>query len=127
VKTLIVYLRDLTADDKVAPQVKALMTTLASLTVTDPETKKSRPIAFGDKVERPKIVEALAAGDALTTRQTPDRILSFYQPKMKELGLIDVLKEAEPEKEKPAKAEKATPSKPGTKATPAAAKGEAVA
>lgn len=111
-KTYIKYLRAPVAEgenkDKLGPQETACMNAVAKACGK-----------VGEKALRTDVIEALTKGGELQTRQDPARILSFYQPKFKDKGLIEIVKEAEPKAEKPATEKK-------TAAAPAgAAKGTA--
>ena len=109
-KTYIKLLRDVKDDDKLGPQEKACMNAVAKSTG-----------GAGKQALRTDVIEALTKGGELVTRQDPARILSFYQPKFKEKGLIDIVKVAD---EKPEPKAKATAKGP---AVPGAAKGTAPA
>lgn len=102
-KTYIKYLRVPTDDDKLGPQEKACMSAVA----------KAAGDKAGERALRTDVIEALTAGGQLVTRQEPARILSFYQPKFVEKGLIEIQKEAEPKAEKPAKAPSEKKTAPG--------------
>lgn len=91
-KSTIKLLRQPNENDKLAPQAKVIVKTLTELK------------ANAGAVERQKVVEALSAESSeLKTRQAPDRILAYYQPKLIELKIIEVTKV---EGEKKAKAPK---------------------
>ena len=112
-KTYIKYLRAPVTDgeqaDKLGPQEKACMSAVAKACGS-----------VGGKALRTDVINALTNGGELTTRQDPARILSFYQPKFKDKGLIEIEKVAD---EKPAAAPKKTAAAPANAA--GAAKGTA--
>lgn len=93
-KTMVKLLRELTPEDKLAPQAKAIVDMLVETWGVDVE------------VERTALIEKLTP-EILHTRQEPARILSFYQPRLKELGLVEVIKHESPKEDKPAKEPKA--------------------
>lgn len=95
-KSTIKLLRQPNENDKLAPQAKVIVKVL-----TEVGANKA-------PVERQKIVEELSKeGSELKTRQAPDRILAYYQPKLLELKIIEVTK-VEGEKKPKAKKEAAT-------------------
>lgn len=95
-KSTIKLLRQPNENDKLAPQAKVIVATLTAL--------KANTAA----VERQKVVEELSKESSeLKTRQAPDRILAYYQPKLLELKIIEVTK-IEGEKKPKAKKEAAT-------------------
>jgi hypothetical protein len=89
-------LREIVQTDKCPPQMKVIVDALQKL---------------GGTASRAALVEAISVPGVLTTKQTPDRILGFYRPRMIEMGLLkqfDTPTEVETEvPDKPAKAEKA--------------------
>lgn len=98
-KTFIKLVREKTAEDKFGPQVQACYDAV----------HKAVEGKVGERAERKTVIETLTASTGLVTRQDPARILSFYQPKLVEAGVIEIVKEAEP---KPEKAPKETAAKP---------------
>ena len=102
-KTFIVLKRAKKEDDKFGPQVQACYNAIS--TAVDGKV--------GERAERKTVIEKLTAGSDLVTRQDPARILSFYQPKLVEAGVIEIVKEAEPKPEKPAKETAAKPAAAG--------------
>lgn len=100
-KTSFTLKRDIVAEgdkaDKLPPQAKAIVSVLKS------------KFGVGKTVDRADLVKELAASGALTTRQEPARILSFYQNALSDAGIVSITKVAA---EKPAKEPKAkTPAK----------------
>jgi hypothetical protein len=94
--------------DKLGPQETACMNSIAKCTG-----------GAGKQALRTDVIKHLSESGELVTKQDPARILSFYQPKFKDKGLIEIVKEADAKPEKP----KADPK---TAAAPAgAAKGTA--
>lgn len=114
-KTYIKLLRTPTEEDKLGPQVKAIMVALGRALGADDKDSK-----VGQQAERTKVIEQLTAGSELVTRQDPARILSFYQPQLADKGIIEIVKVNEPKPEKPAK-EKTTAKGPAAGAAPKAA------
>ena len=99
-KTFIKLVREKKEDDKFGPQVQACYDAV----------HKAVEGKVGERAERKNVIETLTASTSLVTRQDPARILSFYQPKLVELGVIEIIKEAEPKPEKPAKETAAKPA-----------------
>ena len=99
-KTFIKLVREKKEDDKFGPQVQACYDAV----------HKAVEGKVGERAERKTVIETLTASTSLVTRQDPARILSFYQPKLVELGVIEIIKEAEPKPEKPAKETAAKPA-----------------
>ena len=96
-----VALREIAANEKCPPQAKLIVDLIA---------------AAGGKILRDDLVKLLSrppAEGGLTTRQTPERILGFYRPKLRDMGVAnEVIEESTIEVEvpdKPAKPEKAAP------------------
>lgn len=102
-KTFIKLVREKKEDDKFGPQVQACYDAV----------HKAVEGKVGERAERKTVIETLTASTSLVTRQDPARILSFYQPKLVELGVIEIIKEAEPKPEKPAKETAAKPAAAG--------------
>ena len=102
-KTFIKLVREKKEDDKFGPQVQACYDAV----------HKTVEGKVGAQAERKNVIETLTASTSLVTRQDPARILSFYQPKLVELGVIEIIKEAEPKPEKPAKETAAKPAAAG--------------
>ncbi len=95
--------KEVGANDKCPPQAKLIVDLIGK--------------ADGKVMERSAIVAALP-GAGLVTKQTPERIFSFYRPKLVEMGVLEERSvEKEVDKEVPDKAPKA--------AKPEAADGEA--
>ncbi len=118
-KTFIVLKRLATDEDKLGPQIKACVNAVVA-SVQDNKV--------GERAERKTVIETLTKSSELTTRQDPARILSFYQPQLVEKGIIEIVKEAEPKPEKPAKETAAKPAAAANKdAAPAGAKPAAAA
>lgn len=88
--------------DKLGPQEKACMNAVAKATG-----------GVGKQALRSDVIEALTKGGELVTKQDPARILSFYQPKFRDKGLIEIVKEAEPKADKPAADKKTAPGPAG--------------
>jgi len=103
-KTFIVLKRAPKDDDKLGPQIKACANAVVA------SVKDGKP---GERAERKTVIETLTKSSELTTRQDPARILSFYQPQLVEKGIIEIVKEAEPKPEKPAKETAAKPAAAG--------------
>lgn len=103
-KTFIKLVRLPVADDKLGPQIAACANAVANT------VKDKKP---GERAERKDVIETLTKSSELTTRQDPARILSFYQPQLVEKGIIEIIKEAEPKPEKPAKETAAKPAAAG--------------
>lgn len=103
-KTLFKFTRKATDEDKLSPQAKVIVE--AGIAAG----------GVGKTVERAALVKTLEDSKALNTRQDVGRVIAFYQPRLKEAGILEVIKEKAPEKEKaeakakPAKAE-AKPAK----------------
>lgn len=114
-KTFIVYVREAKEEDKIGPQVKACMAAVARACGK-----------VGGKAERQAVIKELTDGSELQTRQDPARILSFYQPQLKEKGLIDIVKEADPKPAAKAEGDKKTAPGPAA-ASPAKGKAPAPA
>lgn len=108
-KTTIALLRDYKDEDKLAPQCKVVLDVL-----------KAKAGGLKKPLERQDLIKAITDSGKLTTRQDVGRVISFYQPRLIEDGIIDVVKVQDEVKEKPAKAGK--PSEPGTKGGAKAAK-----
>jgi hypothetical protein len=100
-------------NDKCPPQAKLIMDTI---------------IANEGRISRPDLIALLgrpAAEGGLTTRQTPERILGFYTPKLTEMGVLDATEIVttqievevpdEPVEEKATQAVKASDSETGEK------------
>lgn len=102
-KTFIKLVRVKAEADKFGPQVQACYN--AILAAVDGKA--------GEKAERKTVIDKLTSGSDLVTKQDPARILSFYQPKLVEAGVIEIVKEAEPKPEKPAKETAAKPAAAG--------------
>lgn len=100
---MISLLRDLKEDDKVAPQAKVFLQVL--------KDKVGLKVA----IERQDLIKAVEASGKMTTRQDVGRVISFYQPRLQEDGIIKIEKIAEEKDAKPAKEAKGEPSKPGAK------------
>lgn len=86
-------LREITPDDKLAPQQRVF---------TDVLTK----VGVGKEIDRDELLKRVAADGKLVTRQTPERILGYYIPKFVDagiFGLIKAPKAPKPAAEKPAK------------------------
>lgn len=95
-ETHFVHKQDAGANDKCPPQALVILKAIAE--------------SEGQRIERSALVALLSDG-RLTTRQTPERILGFYKPRLLEAGWIaeeKVAREIEVEvadkPEKPAKA-----------------------
>lgn len=117
-KTFIKLVRAKADDDKFGPQVQACYDAV----------HKAVDGKVGERAERKTVIDTLTASTSLVTRQDPARILSFYQPKLVELGVIEIIKEAEPKPEKPAKETAPKPAAGANKETaPSAAPKPAVA
>lgn len=89
-------------DVKLAPQARVIFDALPK----------------GEKVERKAAIELLnvkVEAGALTTRQEPERLLSFYQNRLDELGLVKIDRESASKEEKPKKEKAEKPAK-GSKA-----------
>lgn len=111
-KTFIKLVREKKEDDKFGPQVQACYDAV----------HKAVEGKVGERAERKTVIETLTSDTGLVTKQDPARILSFYQPKLVEAGVIEIVKEAEPKPEKPAKETAAKPAGAANKeAAPAAA------
>ena len=104
-KVTISLLRDPTDADKIAPQAKTILAVL-----------KEKAGGKNKAVARQDLIQAITDSKKLETRQDVGRVLSFYQPKLVEDGLIEVKKIEEPKAEKTAATKKEKPSAPGTKA-----------
>jgi hypothetical protein len=94
-------LREITPDDKLAPQQRVF---------TDVLTK----VGVGKEIDRDELLKRVAADGKLVTRQTPERILGYYIPKFVDAGIFELIKAP-----KAPKAEKA--EKPAKEKTPAEA------
>ena len=112
-KTFIKLVREKKEDDKFGPQVQACYDAV----------HKAVEGKVGERAERKTVIETLTSDTGLVTKQDPARILSFYQPKLVEAGVIEIVKEAEPKPEKPAKETAAKPAAAAAnkEAAPAAA------
>lgn len=93
--------RAITEADKISPQAKAIMDVVVA--------------APGSKIDRDELNKALDASGALKSKQATARVVGYYIPKLKELGVLTV--EDHPEQPKP-KPEKKAPT-PATPAAPA--------
>ncbi len=93
-ETHLVHVQDVGANDKCPPQAIVILDTIKA--------------AENKRLERSALIALLSDG-RLTTRQTPERILSFYKPRLISAGFIKEEKvpvEIEVEvADKPAKAE----------------------
>jgi len=92
--TTLIYGRDILDTDKVAPQAKM---------VFDIVKGKGR-------VDRKIVVDELGKNPLFKTKQTPERIVGYYQPKLLAAGLIKVEVVTEPKPEKPAKVKAEAPA-----------------
>ena len=115
-KTTYTVTRELAETDKLAPQAKVIIQTILN------------KVGVGVAIEKAAVVAELEAAEAdetselrLKTRQGVDRIVAFYQPRLTETGLLEVVKE------KAEKAPKAEGEKKPRKAKAAAEPAEAVA
>lgn len=91
-KTFIKVTRKIAEDDKLAPQQRVII-----------ETVIEKSGGVGKKLERSDLIDELTSNKKLNTRQDPGRVVSFYQPKLQEMGLIEVTKESEKETKPSAK------------------------
>lgn len=95
--------RELKADEKIAPQMKVIVEALGK-------------IGIGKEVDRSEFITSLESNPAMVTRQPVARILAYYAPHLKEAGLVEFSKpEPAPKKEKaekPAKTAAAPAEKP---------------
>ena len=69
-------LRELEADERIAPQMRAIYDTI------------KENVGIGEPMDREKIVAELTTNGKLTTRQEPARILGFYLPRFEDKGII---------------------------------------
>lgn len=95
-KTLITVTRALVTEgenkDKQSPQAVAIVETIIA------------KVGVGKPIDRADLVKELESSGKLNTRQDVGRVVSYYQPRMQEAGLITVTKESEAsDTEKPAK------------------------
>lgn len=91
-------LRELKEDEKLAPQARTIMITLIKMA------------GLNKLVDKEKLEAQLKEDDSLHTRQPEARVIGYYQPKLVEAGLIEVVK--------PVREAKSTDGKDGEKATP---------
>lgn len=114
-KQNITLTRELTADDKLAPQARVIVDTIME------------SAGVGNAMDRDDLVAKLIEGGRLNTRQEPMRIVAYYVPRLKESGLIEAetIKseaseadgEAKPKRQRKAKAD-AGPVEVGADAGP---------
>lgn len=107
---------------------RVTLTFLRALKADEKGPKQLKDIAaFGFEkypnvaIERAKFVDELEKSGRLTTRQTPDRILAYYQDQLKEMGIIKIDPIPGAEKAAPAAKAAKTPAAGGTAATSAKA------
>ena len=72
-------LRELKADEKLAPQAIVIVDQL-------------KGIGVGKEVERDKLVEMLEKNEKMVTRQPVSRILAYYAPHLREAGIVEFSK-----------------------------------
>lgn len=101
-KTTLALLRDYKDEDKLAPQAKVVLDVL-----------KQKAGGLKKPLERAELIKAIEDSGKLQTRQDTGRIISFYQPRLAEDGIIEVQKIEEKKEDKPPKKDK--PSEPGAK------------
>lgn len=89
-------------NDKCPPQAKVIVKTISE--------------QEGQVIERSKLIELLKDG-RLTTNQTPERIFSFYRPRLIEMGVME-------ERQVPVEVEIEVPDKPAKAEKPAATAAE---
>lgn len=82
-KTTLTILRDLKDEDKLPPQAKIIVETITG------------KVGVNKPIERQTLIDQLKADGKLETRQDMARIVSFYQPKLEQLGLLAIGKEKE--------------------------------
>lgn len=70
--------RELTAEDKLAPQSRVILSTI------------QEAAGVGTAIDRDDVVAKLTESGALNTRQDPGRVVAYYLPRLKEAGLLDV-------------------------------------
>jgi hypothetical protein len=99
--------------DKTSPQAAAIVAAILA------------KVGVGVAIDRADIVAELESSGALNTRQDVGRVISYYQPRLQELGVLEITKEAKPEGEKPAK--KTRTKKGGDEPAKAEAPAEAAA
>lgn len=94
--------RELTAEDKLAPQSRVILSTILEAA------------GVGTAIDRDDVVAKLTESGALNTRQDPSRVVAYYMPRLKEAGLLDIEDvasepsadgEAKPKRTRKAKAE----------------------
>lgn len=98
--------------DKTSPQAATILSTIIA------------KVGINQDVDRAEVIAELESSGALNTRQDVGRVVSYYQPRLVEMGVLEITKEAKPEGEKPAKK---TRSKKSDSAEPAKAEIEAAA
>lgn len=86
--------RAITEADKISPQAKKIMEVVVA--------------APGSKIDRDELNKALDASGALNSKQATTRVVGYYVPKLKELGVLTV--EDHPEPPKPKKEKTPTPA-----------------
>lgn len=77
-KYLITLLRGLNEGEKISPQAKVMVDTLAESGANE------------TAVDREDLVAKLTEAGTLNTRQDPARVVAYYIPRLKEAGLIEV-------------------------------------
>lgn len=95
-KTLITVKRAIVTEgdnkDKQSPQAVTIVETIVA------------KVGVGKPIDRTDLVKELESSGKLNTRQDVGRVVSYYQPRLQEAGIIDVVKESEAsDAEKPAK------------------------
>lgn len=107
-------LRNVKEGDKVPPQMKVIIDTLAA-------------VGEGKEIDRDTVVQTLEKEGKLNTRQPVQRILGYYMNRLTGEGFVELIRAPEPVKEKATKPEKtagatsvAKPEKPEKPAAPAA-------
>lgn len=95
-KTLITVKRAIVTEgdnkDKQSPQAVTIVDTIVA------------KVGLGKPIDRNDLVKELESSGKLNTRQDVGRVVSYYQPRLQEAGIIDVVKESEAsDAEKPAK------------------------
>jgi hypothetical protein len=103
-KTLMTVKRELVTEgetsDKQSPQAVTIVNTIIA------------KVGLGNPIDRAALVAELESAGTLNTRQDVGRVVSYYQPRLQEAGLLEVTKESEAsDGEKPAKASKGTSKK----------------
>lgn len=100
--------------DKISPQAAAIIDTVVA------------KVGIGAPLDRTELVKELESSGKLNTRQDVGRVVSYYQPRLQEVGILEVTKESEASdtEKKPAKprgTSKKSGAEPAKAETPAEA------